>query len=106
MAKKLPEVTVELIKLPRHIQVDKRNPSDNIGGRTKLGGDPTWIQEDSTPSCPECQQKMSFVGQIDSIDNLLENKTIIEDYMFGDMGMIYIFFCFDCNTTDSIFQCF
>jgi len=106
MVKKLPEVTVELIKLPRHIIVEKRDPTDNVGGRTKLGGEPTWIQDDATPHCQECRQKMSFIGQIDSLDNLPENKNIIEDYMFGDVGMIYIFFCFDCTTTQSVFQCF
>ena len=106
MTKKLPEVTVELIKLPRHLLIDKRDPQDNVGGRTKFGGEPTWIQEDDTPHCTECQKKMSFVGQIDSIDNLPENKNIVDDYMFGDCGMIYVFFCFDCSTTNSVFQSF
>jgi hypothetical protein len=106
MSKKLPEVTVDLIKLPRHLQVENRDPLSNVGGRTKFGGEPTWIQEPSIPICPDCHHAMSFVGQIDSIDQLPENKNIIEDYMFGDCGMIYVFFCFDCSTTNSVFQSF
>jgi hypothetical protein len=29
-----------------------------------------------------------------------------KDYMFGDVGMIYVFFCFDCCHTASLMQCY
>ena len=27
-----------------------------------------------------------------------------QQYMFGDVGMIYIFWCFNCNETSSVMQ--
>ena len=52
---------------------------------------------------------MSFVGQIDSIEhnestNPHRQDWEKQDYMFGDVGMFCIFFCFDCMQTKSIFQ--
>lgn len=82
------------------------------GLQSKLGGAPHWIQQDETPSCPSCSQPMSFVGQIDSIEHDANNNPHRvdciwgkSDYMFGDVGLIYVFFCFDCLTTQSVFQC-
>ena len=70
------------------------NPED-LGKRTKLGGDPDWLQGDSTPSCPDCAEAMSFVAQIDSID--YTGYPGKETYMFGDVGMLYLFYCTDCH---------
>lgn len=79
--------------------------------RSKLGGKPDWEQQDETPNCPLCKHLMVFIGQIDSIAHDEEhNPTRVNaifgnsDYMFGDVGMIYIFFCFDCLESKSIFQ--
>jgi len=68
---------------------------ENVGKRHQLGGDPSFIQEDEIPICPDCKQKMSFYGQLDSIN---------DDYVIADCGMIYIFFCFDCNEVKAIVQ--
>lgn len=83
-----------------------------LGERSKLGGTPDWEQVDETPACPICGRSMQFVGQLDSIehdrktnpsrmDALSENQ----QYMFGDVGMIYIFFCFECLEVHAVFQC-
>ena len=55
---------------------------------------------------------MSFVGQIDSVEHDADNNPLRvdcirgnADYMFGDVGLTYVFFCFDCLTTQSVFQC-
>ena len=74
----------------------------NLGKRTKLGGIPEWIQNDETPVCNKCGKKMHFIAQIDSVDYNGNNK----EYIFGDVGMIYTFFCFNCETTGSVFQSF
>jgi hypothetical protein len=66
------------------------------GKRHKLGGAPDWIQDDDTPSCPDCAKPMTFYGQLDGIG---------DEIVLGDCGMIYVFFCFDCGTTQSVFQC-
>jgi hypothetical protein len=70
--------------------------------RTKLGGKPDWIQADETPLCPDCNERETFICQIDSMDQ--SNDTGTQTYMFGDAGMIYVFFCFECGETDSVYQ--
>jgi uncharacterized protein YwqG len=83
-----------------------------LGLRSKLGGVPDWDQEDETPICASCNEPMTFIGQIDSIehdsaDNPHRIDCISPDqqYMFGDVGMIYVFCCIQCLETRSIVQC-
>ena len=66
-----------------------------IGKRSKIGGEPTWIQRDETPSCDNCHKPMAFYSQLDSVGDKL---------CLADCGMIYVFICFDCYETKSIFQ--
>ena len=68
---------------------------DEIGTRHKLGGEPDFIQGEDVPICEDCGHKMSFYGQLDSIN---------DEFCIADCGMIYVFFCFDCNSTKSIVQ--
>lgn len=42
---------------------------DNLGLRTKLGGEPTFIQGGETPACPDCGKQLHFVAQIDSVEH-------------------------------------
>jgi uncharacterized protein YwqG len=82
----------------------------NLGIKSKLGGEPDWAQVDETPECPACGEQMSFVGQIDSIEHNEDHNPHKkfygkQDYMFGDVGLIYVFFCFECLKTQSVFQC-
>jgi hypothetical protein len=56
---------------------------ESNGLRSKLGGDPIWIQEDETPSCSLCSQPMSFVGQIDSIEHDADNNPHAIDAVWG-----------------------
>lgn len=53
--------------------------------KDKLSGWPYWIQGVEYPNCPECGNRMDFIFQIDSEDNL--------PYMFGDAGCSHIFQC-------------
>jgi uncharacterized protein YwqG len=85
---------------------------NKLGMRSKLGGNPDWEQSDETPQCNSCKNNMTFVAQIDSIaqdeehnPNRIDSIHGEQDYMFGDVGMIYVFFCFDCLETKSVFQC-
>ncbi len=77
--------------------------NQKLGQRSKFGGNPDWIQNDETPKCDCCKKKMEFVAQLDSIDytGFAQKNT---EYMFGDVGMIYVFFCKDCGFTKAIFQ--
>lgn len=51
----------------------------------KLLGWPAWVQGIEYPVCPDCGEKMRYLFQIDSEDNL--------NYMFGDMGCAHITQC-------------
>lgn len=84
---------------------------EKLGLRSKLGGTPDWDQAEETPTCPECKEKMSFVAQIDSIEHDAKHNPHAIDclsdqqqYMFSDVGMLYVFCCFDCNTSASVMQ--
>jgi len=69
--------------------------ADQVGKRHRLGGQPNFLQQPDWPSCPSCQERMTFYGQLDSIG---DTTTI------ADCGMIYVFICLDCNETKSIIQ--
>jgi len=61
---------------------------------SQIGGLPTWIQDSEYLNCPECFQKMHFIGQISSED-------------FNSLLVEFIYFCFvctKCNVTGSTFQ--
>lgn len=99
-----PEIAVEL-SLP-----SSRTGSDSAkaGDRTRLGGQPQWIQTDETPTCDGCQKAMTFVGQIDSIaaqknalGKFLSDK---KSFMFADVGMVYVFLCMKCCSSKSVVQ--
>lgn len=66
-----------------------------VGKRHQLGGIPKFLQGDEFPTCPDCGEKMTFYGQLDSIN---------DEYIIADCGMIYVFICFDCNETKAIIQ--
>lgn len=43
--------------------------AEEVGQRHQLGGEPEWLQGDATPVCGECGEKMTFYGQLDSIND-------------------------------------
>lgn len=70
--------------------------ADNlIGTRHKLGGKPDFIQRANWPNCPDCNEKMTFYAQLDSVN---------DEFCIADCGMIYIFICFECNNIESFTQ--
>jgi hypothetical protein len=77
-----------------------------LGSRSKCGGEPWWSQEDETPKCRKCRKACTFVMQIDSFQHDPRNELHGDrDYLFADVGMIYVFYCFNCNQPESVFQC-
>ena len=84
---------------------------DDLGLRSRLGGAPQWQQNDDTPQCSHCGKAMTFVAQLDSIHHDSPRNPHCADavwgkqqYMFGDVGLLYIFFCFDCSEPRAVFQ--
>jgi hypothetical protein len=91
-----------------HAIADPDDPA-NDGLKTKFGGTPDWIQSEEWQKCPECKSAMTFVAQIDSFEmesreNPNSRKAGEQDYMFGDVGMIYVFYCVSCATSASVVQ--
>jgi hypothetical protein len=85
----------------------------NLGRRTKFGGLPDAIQpgDELERQCPQCFSKMHFVAQIDSFEFNGDENPNRKDYgdsqfMFGDVGMIYVWFCFQCLTPYANMECF
>lgn len=84
---------------------------DNLGLRTKLGGEPTFIQGGEIPDCPDCGKRLHFIAQIDSVEHKSKTNPHARDYqeqqfMFGDVGMIYVFFCFQCCQPSCAMDCY
>lgn len=65
-----------------------------VGRRSKLGGEPAWLQNDESPQCPKCAKEMAFLLQIASDSQV----------MFADMGVLYAFVCPECGVTASQVQ--
>jgi uncharacterized protein YwqG len=83
-----------------------------LGVRSKLGGEPDWVQRPEVPKCSACKQPMTFVAQIDSMEHdekhnphAIDCLSRQQQFMFGDVGMIYVFVCFGCTKTKSVVQC-
>ena len=57
------------------------------GERHRIGGEPDFIQTEESPRCPRCGELMTFYAQLDSLN---------DEIVLGDLGMIYVFVCFDC----------
>jgi len=63
--------------------------ADDVGTRHQLGGKPEpAIEGGHWPSCPECNDRMSFYGQLDSLN---------DEFCIADVGRICVFICFSCN---------
>lgn len=96
----LTEYRVRLERVPEGITAITAPYPENLGLRTKLGGKPDWVQADETPHCRLCQEAMSLVAQIDSIDAGRQDG----EYVFGDAGMLYVFYCLGCGEAGVVQQ--
>lgn len=106
----LREYRVKII--PAAVAKAQRDYVEDLGLRTKFGGTPDAIQsgDDFPAECVECGGKLHFVAQLDSFEFKSEDNPNRKDYgdaqfMFGDVGLIYVWFCFDCCTPTARFQC-
>jgi len=85
----------------------------DLGRRTELGGNPDEIQPggQSGIRCPGCGKRLHLVGQIDSFEFNGKDNPNRKDYsdtqfVFGDVGMIYVWFCFDCCEPLATMDCY
>ena len=82
-----------------------------LGRRSKLGGVPDLEHEADAPICPECQEPMTFLAQIDSIEHddkknphAMDALGDEQQYLFADVGMVYVFVCLACNEAAAFVQ--
>ena len=73
----------------------EENPRDILGA---LYGEPDWIQNDETPNCDCCNEKMRFVAQLEEGP---DHKTAMN---FGG-GVGYLFDCKKNKTGNFLWQC-
>ncbi|WP_405400814.1 hypothetical protein [Maribacter sp. Asnod2-G09] len=74
----------------------EESPRDILGA---LYGEPDWIQNDETPNCDCCDEKMRFVAQLEEGP---DHKTAMN---FGGAGVGYLFDCRKGNTSKFLWQC-
>ncbi|MDR3224249.1 MAG: DUF1963 domain-containing protein [Holosporales bacterium] len=93
----LPEYKLELVPTSEEARIVQgfKWADENIGKRSKIGGEPGFIQNDDWPICSCCGKKMLFYAQLDSVGDKL---------CIADCGLIYVFMCFDCFETKSFVQ--
>ncbi|WP_211241170.1 hypothetical protein [Pseudonocardia spinosispora] len=65
----------------------------------QVGGEPSWIQGDETPTCPGCERSMEFLVQWETGH---DPQTAIN---FGDAGCGYAFACRACGEARFLTQC-
>jgi hypothetical protein len=93
---KLPEYRLELIPTndeAQNARVFGKYCWKELGRRFKIGGIPDFLQEEDWPKCSCCHNQMFFYAQLD---------TISDKYDIADSGLIYVFYCFDCNEAKTI----
>lgn len=66
-----------------------------VGTRHQLGGSPEELPEDAFPSCRSCGNRMTFYGQLDSIN---------QDILIADAGIVMVFICFDCFEAQAVIE--
>lgn len=80
--------------------INYQNVVEKITGeqecQSQIGGYPHWIQGDGTPENKD-GESMRFLFQIDSEDNA--------DIMWGDVGLIYVFYDESNKRTEFTLQC-
>jgi uncharacterized protein YwqG len=77
----------------------ERIAGEQPGGRTQIGGYPSFIQGANFPDCPTCRKAMRLLAQIDSEE--------AAGFMWGDAGSVYLFDCADHpDKFDMRLQCY
>jgi len=71
-------------------------PAGDVLGQ--LGGQPSWVQGDETPACPECATPMGFAVQLE------EGHDYQTAANFGGGGCGYGFTCRPCATAAFLWQ--
>jgi hypothetical protein len=104
----LREYRAKIVPASEHGSVDIKS----LGTRTKFGGVPDEIQSggQASSACPGCRKKTSLIGPIGFFEFKGKENPNRQDcrdtqFMFGDVGIIYRWFCFDCLEPLATMEC-
>ena len=68
---------------------------------SRVGGAPSWVQSADYPACPDCQEDMDFVMQLDSGLPQADGG----EWLWGSGGCNYTFWCAGCRVSGHLWQC-
>jgi hypothetical protein len=101
------ETKVKLGQTP----IEWTNQEWGDGNNNKIGGQPTWVQEPEYLNCPCCNEKMTFLMNLNS-DLPVSEPTQLKDgriykdtIMFGSGGICYAYWCDKDKISGYLWQC-
>lgn len=71
----------------------------------RVGGHPTWIQSAQYPQCPQCEQTMKFLMQLDSDLPMNSPDDCGGAWLWGSGGIGTLFWCDACRVSGHLLQC-
>jgi len=93
---------VQLVDTGPRWAIQDHSLSNSWENLHRVGGSPSWVQDCEYLKCPRCLQTMKFAAQIDSGLPMEDGS----EWMWGDSGACYLFFCGDCSVTGVTYQCY
>ena len=95
----LKETIIKLAITPNELECQ-----DWEGNCNRIGGNPIWVQEPEYLRCPDCEEQMEFIFQLDSgLPDLNERNA--NEIMFGNDGILYAFWCDKDKISGYLWQC-
>jgi hypothetical protein len=73
----------------------------------RVGGTPTWIQDEDHATCPRCDRTMTALLQLDSslpLTSRTDGDGPEEEWLWGSGGIAYVQWCDACNVSAVFWQ--
>lgn len=96
----LPAAELRLAVTPPRWQQQDWALSNSRENLSRVGGEPTWIQEPGYRACPGCKRRMHFLAQLDSLDFAGGSA-----WLWGSGGVAYMLWCDPCRISGVLWQC-
>lgn len=96
------ECEVALASTPARWAAQDWGMSNSRQNLARIGGEPSWIQGASVPTCSICGEKMEFLMQLDSELPSCEQGG---EVYFGSGGILYVFWCERTRVSGFFMQC-
>lgn len=100
-SKALRETEIRICLTPARWEWQDWALSNSRENLNRIGGHPCWVQDADYPQCPECQQTMAFLLQLDSNLPLEDGR----EFLWGSGGIGYGFWCGACRISAFHWQC-